>query len=526
MILIRPFPIRNSPELSRRIGYLASQQRRAYNLTVEWLNREPDLQRLKTGSVPHHRTLNGRLTQHREADPTWREAPRRIHDAGVRLAVLAQQRFRANNERRWAEIADLEDRQHEWAANPPANPQQLLRLEREEARLSRLRARTRRRTLAFRTRKRGTQTLDIDNNQMISVTRDRMSVWVGSPRSGGFRVPLRRPIPRDAELRSLRLVELRRNPSDTANRPLTSVQYMANLALEWPEPAPVPEPESSAEVVGVDTSERLDWTDSRGAVWRNDGPRSCQCREQHRTRCPYGLPVKLQRRIAAKLGGRRRRQASRRRRKLERRRREVLRRRTAERDRVWNQHARALLNGTPPVRLLAIQGLRSSRQSRHGTASAPGRGVARQARRNRALTEAAPAATIAILQRQAEQHGIPVAVIWTRTRDVCGTCGHQDPESRKSQARFTCQGCGWSGDPAQNAALVLASRAHRQWVGSRANASSSSGRETDPSSHRPRDGETCSTPDAARRGTDPTGSATGSAAKGRSRTMASKLHPG
>ncbi len=525
MILIRPFPIRNTPELSRQIGYLASQQRRAYNQAVEWLNREPDLQRLKTGRVPHHRTLNGRLTQLREADPTWRAAPRRIHDAGVRLAVLAQHRFSMNRERRLAELSALEDRRHEWAAQPPTNRQQLRQLEQEEARLAHL-SRPHRRTLAFRTRKHGTQTLDIDNNQMLRTTRDRMSVWVGSPRSWGFRVPLRRPIPQCAELRSLRLVELRRNRSDVSNRRLEDVRYEAHLALDWPEPPPAPEPESAAEAVGVDTSERLVWTDSRGEVWQNDGPRSCQCQGQHRTRCPYGLPVKLQRQIGGKLGGRRRRQASHRRRKLERRRREVLRKRTADRDRAWNQLARAFLNRIPPVRLLAVQGLRPTRQSRRGTASAPGRGVAGQAQRNRELAEAAPSRTITILQHQAERHGIPVAVIWARTRDVCGTCGMQNPESRKNQARFTCQGCGWSGDPAQNAALVLASRAHRQWVGSRANLDSPHGRETDPSGRRFGDGETHPTPDAAGRGTGPPGSATGSTAMGRSSTEASKLHPG
>lgn len=105
MILTHRFPIRNTPELSRWIDYLASQQRRAYNQAVEWLNREPGLQRLKTGRAAQHRTLNARLTQLRGADPRWRECPRRIHDAGVRLAVLAQHKSRINNERRWAEIA-------------------------------------------------------------------------------------------------------------------------------------------------------------------------------------------------------------------------------------------------------------------------------------------------------------------------------------------------------------------------------------------------------------------------------------
>ena len=45
--------------------------------------------------------------------------------------------------------------------------------------------------LAFRTRKKGTQTLDMDNNQGFSVTPDRMSFWLRGEREG-FRRTLRK----------------------------------------------------------------------------------------------------------------------------------------------------------------------------------------------------------------------------------------------------------------------------------------------------------------------------------------------
>ena len=122
-------------------------------------------------------------------------------------------------------------------------------LRRDEARYARL-TRPRRRTLAFRTRKKGTQTLEMDNNQGFRASPDRMSVWLGG-RKDGFLIPLRRPLPKDAEVRSLRLVEKRRGRMGIRNRKLSPVEYEAHFSVLYPETAPVPSPESFLDVVGV-----------------------------------------------------------------------------------------------------------------------------------------------------------------------------------------------------------------------------------------------------------------------------------
>ena len=151
-------PIVNSPELSERIGYLASQQRRAYNAAVEWLNREPNLPVRVSAARGQtlDRALCGRITQLRQSDSSWGQAqtPRRVHDAGARLAYLAQERFASGRFARLSEMRRIENSRHYWAANPPRSSAQWRALRRDESRYARL-TRPHRRTLAFRTRKTG-----------------------------------------------------------------------------------------------------------------------------------------------------------------------------------------------------------------------------------------------------------------------------------------------------------------------------------------------------------------------------------
>ena len=72
---------------------------------------------------------------------------------------------------RLSEMRRIENSRHYWAANPPRSSAQWRALRRDESRYARL-TRPHRRTLAFRTRKQGTQTLEMDNNQGFSVTPD------------------------------------------------------------------------------------------------------------------------------------------------------------------------------------------------------------------------------------------------------------------------------------------------------------------------------------------------------------------
>ena len=481
-------PIVNSPELSACVGYLASEQRRAYNHAIAWLNREPRLALMKSGGekTPRHRSLQGRISDLRDPgsatyEPSWTCAPRWVHNAGASLAHRANARFMDDRRKRLWEIRRIEDRRHRWAERPPRSDREWERLRREERRYARL-TRAHRRTVAFRSRKRGSQTLEVDNNTAFRVTPDRMSIWIGTLRTGGFRIPLRRPLPADTEVCSFRLVELRRNRQGVKNRRLADVSYEAHVALRYPEATPRVSPESPDEVVGVDVGVMRAWATSDGQVFTHDGPRGCQCprsprrrggrrgRFQHRRHCVYGRPRVLQGKAIAKPGGSRRslRMLSKRRQKLERRRREILRIRSADRDRAFTAHAQALLDRTdPPVRMVAVEGLRrrDMMTSARGGVSASGEGVRRKAGLNRALAEVASGSTVAILHREAAKRGIPVvAVDPSYSSRTCARCGHESRENRKSQAVFECVACGWAANADHNAARVIADRAYRQQV--------------------------------------------------------------
>lgn len=281
-----------------------------------------------------------------------------MHNAGASLAHRANARFMDDMRKRLGQIRRIEDRRHRWAANPPRSERDWDRLRREERRYARL-TRPHWRTLAFRSRKHGSQTLEVDNNTAFRVTPDRMSLWIGTPKTGGFRIPLRRALPAGAEVRTFRLVELRRNRRGVKNRRLADIWYEAHVALMYPEATPRVSPQSPAEVVGVDVGVKRAWATSDGQVFRHDGPRGCHCprpptrphgrrgRFHHRRRCDYGRPKALQAGTIAKPGGSRRslRRLSRRRQKLERQRREVLRIRSADRDRAFKPTPRPCWTG-------------------------------------------------------------------------------------------------------------------------------------------------------------------------------------
>ncbi len=496
-------PIVNSPGLSERIGYLASQQRMAYNQSVEWLNRDPGLALMVSDNkgVPRRRSLCGRISDLLESKSTelhgldsekkakWitppknghNSTPRWVHDAGASLAHQAQQKFAADRQLRLAEIRRIEDKRHWWAKNPPKTPIQLSNLEKEERRYARL-TRSHRRTLGFRTRKHGTQTLEVNNNQVFTVTPDRMSIWIGSKRKGGFRIPLPRPLPKDAEVRSLRLVEKRRGRMEIANRPLPAVEYEAHIAVEIAQTPAAPPPESLWDIVGVDVGVKKSWATSDGAFydWKKESPHSCNCpapspqadgrrgRFRHQKRCRFARPQRLQARIIAKPGGSARRRASKRRKKLERQRRELLRMRAADRDRVFTANAQDLLDKRySPVRMLAVETLRlkDMMATAKGGANAPGKKVRQKSGLNRSLADSAMRRGLAILGQEAAKRGIPVeGVNPVHSSNTCSKCGNVSSSSRKSQAEFECVSCGWPGNADTNAACVLRFRCYQQWV--------------------------------------------------------------
>jgi putative transposase len=103
------------------------------------------------------------------------------------------------------------------------------------------------------------------------------------------------------------------------------------------------------------------------------------------------------------------------------------------------------------VENLAITGMT---RSARGTADKPGRNVRQKSGLNRAILAQGWGLLVRRLQEKAPGGVGKVKPHFTSQR--CSACGHVDPESRKSQARFVCTACGFADHADVNAAINIA----------------------------------------------------------------------
>ena len=450
-------PIKNTPELSRSIGERASQQRRAYNLAVDWLNREPDLacQVSKKKGTSGNKSLCGRLGILRKEDSdegkSWRAGNRHIQDTGLKLAHLANQRFREDRDKRLARIEAAEDAFADAAANPPRTKREWRDLERLERRHARDKRNTRR-TLGHRTRKHGTHTLEIAHNTDFTVLDRRRIRWAGPI------VELFRSLPKGCEsdkdkpakeriVRSFRFVEVR-GRKVSARTPLSERRYELHVAISEPAPPQLDISliEKPEEILGVDVGVKRNWALSSDAAPKNyDGVYS---RKPKRAR-------RMQQQAARKPAN------SKRRMRLERERRELLRRRAEDMKRVWNKHAIDTLEHEIP-RAVAVESLdfKAMTASAKGSPDHPGKNEAAKRVLNRKMSESALSGTMKILGQQAAKRGIPVLPVYAPgTSLTCHRCGNRQKGNRESQAVFLCRECRLSCNADNNGAKIIRNRA-------------------------------------------------------------------
>ena len=489
--------VKHSPQTALTLARLAAHQRRAYNQSVHWLNREPGLDLMKTRAKSRQASLQGRLSDlikvsrsgDGEASPRpcttcglmqkcWHHAPRGLLNAGASLAHRAQHIFKLKRNEKLQEIEAIVERRADWAANPPQNPDQWRALQQEEKRHAQL-TRQHRRTLALRTRKHGTKTLEVDNVASVNVAADRRSISIG--RRDPVVIELRRAIPKNCEVRSFRLVEKRSKRRENPGWKAEDVRYEAHITVEIAAYAPGQSPQSAHQVVGVRMGVKNTWTTSSGETYRNNGPRACSCHPrriesedgkksklEHATSCPHRATQVLADEIIAKPGGSRRppHRVSKRRRRKEVQRRELLRKRTADRDRVFHEHARSILNQPGPIRAVAIPRLYlgGMLRSARGTPEHPGSQVAARTEMNRRLANSALGQNGDILASQAAKRGVQITAVYGRDSALtCSSCGEQNPRTpgrRKRTQLFKCESCGHQETKDTNQARVLAQRAY------------------------------------------------------------------
>ena len=397
--------------VSTRIGYLASQQRLAYNHAVDILNRTPDIALLKSPRNPGG--LLGQITLWRSQDERA-NAPYVIHQSGAQQAWLANDLM---SQERNARLIRLENRSSKSADH-----------------------RLHRRTLAHRSRKRGSSTL---SSLTPPVRLDDSTFTIMGARDVVLRT--KKPVPDEMDIRSFQIVEVRRAHRGV-NGALGKRRYALHLqvVVEYPEPPDAEAIETPDEILGLDDGVKKHIAFSNGEFIHSDESAAIAKERQGR--------VKASRK---KKGSRRQRNTL-----LQVRR--SARKRIANRKRLLCQAVRFQYRKTRPKAIaIEAKSVRNMSRPARGTGQAPGTGVSAKSGLNKVLRDAALSERMKVVTVEARKQGIRIYAIWPQgSSQTCAACGYRHRDNRKSQAEFRCLECGHEANANTNVALVLRNRAH------------------------------------------------------------------
>ncbi len=201
-------------------------------------------------------------------------------------------------------------------------------------------------------------------------------------------------------------------------------------------PEPIPGP-GHGETVGIDRGVAVSAALSTGEMLTVPGLSAGRRRRLRR----------LQRRLArARPGSNRRARAKR----------AVARLRAREADARKDWAEKASTGVARRFDLIRVEDLQVGTMTRsaRGTAGNPGRNVRAKAGLNREIMRSGWGMLVRRLEDKAPGRVEKVTPHYTSQR--CSACGHVDPESRQSQARFVCTACGFVGNADVNAAINIA----------------------------------------------------------------------
>ena len=406
----RIYRLHHDSQMSERIGYLASQQRLAYNVAAGILNRTPDIALRR--SPRHPDGLLGQLTRWRHQD-SRAQAPYIVHQAGAQQA---------------------------WLANDLMRQERNSRLQRLENGLTRSSDhRQHRRTLARRSRKRGTSTL---TSLTPPVRLDDSTFTIMGARDVVLRT--KKPVPEDLDIRSFQLVEVR-NACRGANGALQKRRYALHLqiAVEYPDP-PAPETiDTTDDILGIDDGVKRHLSFSTGQVFHHDESAPIIRQRQHRKQAQS------------------KRRGSKRQANLLRRARKAGRKQKANRRRILTNEAKHLYDIIRPKAIaLENKNIKQMTRSGRGTRDNPGTKIKAKSGLNRAMQDAALSERLSIMVQEASKVGIAIYAVWPQgSSQTCSTCGYRHRENRESQARFRCLQCEYKDNADVNAARILRNRA-------------------------------------------------------------------
>jgi putative transposase len=242
-------------------------------------------------------------------------------------------------------------------------------------------------------------------------------IWV--PKVGWVRFRWSRAVP--AGVRSYRITR------DRAER-----WHVAFATIPQPVPAP-----GNGEAVGIDRGVAVSASLSTGELLHS--PRLTM-REKRRL-------LRLERKLArARRGSNRRKQV----------RHAVARLRARETDRRKDWAEKTSTSIARRFDLIKVEDLQIQNMTRSakGTLQNPGQYIRQKAGLNREILRAGWGLLVRRLEDKAPGRVTRIKPHYTSQR--CSACGHVDPESRKSQARFVCMACGFVDNADVNAARNIA----------------------------------------------------------------------
>ena len=396
-----------SPGSSQDIGVAAAQQRLAYNAAVDFILAHPNVSRFD---------LQKQLTRWRAQNPARWHGNLRIQRSGLeqgRNAIRAFDKASLKTLRECEKERKLRQEKNPAGTRKPKHPVRPRR-SMDPKRL-------------YRRRKTGT-TVSVDDHKAIRVENPRRIT------AAGLTLELARPLPPDANIRALNIMERRSSRSKGRNRPLSNRSYDLHLIIEVPDPEPK---FPLANPTGVDVGVANTVSTADGRHFRQPDTELANQLETLRAR---------QKRL--KYKGRQWH-------RLQRQVRSLLRK---HRNKVANWEHRVASEIARTHTLVAVEKLTlaSMRHSARGTPENPGSKVKAKAGLNRSMTRARPGYIHGKLERHCEKNGTAFLRVRPQgTSQTCPLCGCRTSENRKSQAEFHCQRCRLSAHADTVAALNI-----------------------------------------------------------------------
>jgi putative transposase len=263
----------------------------------------------------------------------------------------------------------------------------------------------------------GFRVVAVKPERVRRLSRKTGEVWV--PKAGWVRFRWSRAVP--AGVKSYRVT------MDRAGR-----WHVAFAAI----PAPIPPP-GNWQVAGIDRGVAISAALSTGDLLHAPGLTAPQ-----RNRL-----LRLERKIArARRGSNRRARVKH----------AIARLRTRETDRRKDWAEKASTDIARRFDLIRVEDLQIKNMTRSakGTRENPGRNVRQKAGLNRGILRSGWGLLVRRLEQKAPGRVEKIKPAFTSQR--CSACGHVDPESRESQARFACTACGFACNADVNAARNIA----------------------------------------------------------------------